>query len=188
MSPGSKRRRTQAMAERCISGEYGGSSWNAAMSPITAKKGISRGVIQHRMDQIDPDAFAARATDRERVRTEVAAAEAAGHCVKIVFAERGGSASAQKTLTKLTAKLQGGRFLFETLCLPDALEQGTGQRPLRQRPHFKPNLRVILWRKRGEWRRGFARMRRVRWSSPISRPASRPRKSGQMRRRPRPKT
>jgi len=82
------------------------------MSPITAKMGISRGSIQYRMDQIDPDAFAARATDRERVRTEVAAAEEAGHCVKIVFAERGGSASAQKTLTNLTSKLQGDSFFF----------------------------------------------------------------------------
>jgi len=100
------------MAERCFSGEYGGSSRNAAMSPITAKMGISRGAIQYRMDHIDPDAFVARATDRERVRTEVAAAEAAGHCVKIVFAERGGSASAQKTLTNLTSKLQGDSFFF----------------------------------------------------------------------------
>ncbi len=86
-----------------------------AMSPITAKMGISSGAIQYRMDQIDPDTFAARATDRERVRTEVAAAEAAGHCVKIVFAEQGGSASAQKTLTKLTAKLKVEAF-FETHC------------------------------------------------------------------------
>ena len=42
VSPEIKRQRIQLMAERCVSGEYGGSSRNAAMSPITAKMGISR--------------------------------------------------------------------------------------------------------------------------------------------------
>ena len=86
VSPEIKRQRTQLMAERCVSGEFGGSAYHATMSPITARMGISRGAIQRQMRRIDPSALA----DRTRVAAETAASVAAGHVVDIIFVERGG--------------------------------------------------------------------------------------------------
>ena len=63
------------MAERCVSGEFGGSALLATRSPTTARMGISRGAIRRQMDRIDPAALADRMADRERVATETAAAE-----------------------------------------------------------------------------------------------------------------
>ena len=95
------------MAERCVSGEFGGSALLATRSPTTARMGISRGAIRRQMDRIDPADLVDRMADRERVATETAAAEERGHVVELVFVERGGSAPAKKALDKITQKLQG---------------------------------------------------------------------------------
>jgi len=95
------------MAERCVSGEFNGSAWHAAMSPTTARMGISRGAIQHQMRLIDPASLAGRLADRQRFEASTAASEAAGHIVDIVFVERGGSATAKNALVKITQKLRG---------------------------------------------------------------------------------
>ena len=107
VSPEIKRQRIHHMAERCVSGEFGGSAWHATKSPTTARMGISIGAIQRQMRRIDPVALADRLADRERATAETSASEAAGHIVDIVFVERGGSASARKALVKITHKLQG---------------------------------------------------------------------------------
>ena len=103
MSPEIKRQRAQLMAERCVSGEFGGSAYHATMSPTTARMGISRGAIERRMRQIDPSALA----DRTRVAAETAASVAAGHVIDVIFVERGGSASAKEEVAKVTRKLKG---------------------------------------------------------------------------------
>ena len=75
LSPEIKRQRINLMAERCVSGEFGGSALLATRSPTTARMGISRGAIRRQMDRIDPAALADRMADLERVATETAAAE-----------------------------------------------------------------------------------------------------------------
>ena len=106
MSPEIKRQRAQLMAERCVSGELGGSAYHATMSPTTARMGISRGAIERRMRQIDPSALA----DRTRVAAETAASVAAGHVIDVIFVERGGSASAKEAVAKVTRKLKGKAY------------------------------------------------------------------------------
>ena len=95
------------MADRVRSGEFKGSTWLAAQSPITLSMGISRGSIRHQMGKDDPAAFAARQEDRARVKAEAAAAEASGKNVEFVFVERGGSSSAKRALGKLEKRLKG---------------------------------------------------------------------------------
>ena len=95
------------MAERIVSGEYNGSVRRAVKSPTTASMGISIGAIQRQMRLIDPAAHAARLAERVRIAAEIAAGNAAGHVVEIVFVERAGSAPAKKALAKLTEKLKG---------------------------------------------------------------------------------
>ena len=70
------------MADRVRSGEFKGSAWLAAKSPITSSMGISRGAIECQLRKIDPAAFAARQEDRARVKAEAAAAEASGKNVE----------------------------------------------------------------------------------------------------------
>ena len=88
VSPEIKRQRIHHMAERCVSGEFGGSAWHATKSPTTARMGISKGAIQRQMRRIDPVALADRLVDRERAKAETSVSEAAGHVVDIVFVER----------------------------------------------------------------------------------------------------
>ena len=45
-SPDLKRQRIHLMAERCVSGKFGGSAWHATKSPTTARMSISIGAIQ----------------------------------------------------------------------------------------------------------------------------------------------
>ena len=95
------------MAERCVSGEFGGSAYFATKSPTTARMGISRGAIERQMRAMNPTAHAARIADRERVAAEITEARACERDVEIVFVERGGSSSAKKMLGDLTQKLEG---------------------------------------------------------------------------------
>ena len=115
------------MAERCVSGEFGGSAWHATKSPTTARMGISIGAIQRQMRRIDPVALADRLVDRERAKAETSVSEAAGHVVDIVFVERWGSASARKALVMITQKLKGARHLhMQIILLTGADTQGDG--------------------------------------------------------------
>ena len=84
------------MADRVRSGEFKGSAYLAAKSPITSSMGISSGAIARQLRKDDPAAFAARQDDRARVKAEAAAAEASGKNVEFVFVERGGSSSAKR--------------------------------------------------------------------------------------------
>ncbi len=82
------------MADRCLAGEFEGSSSKAAQEPECVLLGVLESAIRYHMDNIDPAAAAARATGRKRAATEAAAAEATGVPVKIIFVERAGSAAA----------------------------------------------------------------------------------------------
>ena len=95
------------MADRCLAGEFGGSSWLAAKEPECVALGIIPQNITYHMDKLDPVAAAARAGDRARVATEAAAA-ATVHGVKptFVFVERGGSASAAAAVSGIVGKLE----------------------------------------------------------------------------------
>ena len=55
------------MADRCLAGEFGGSSWLAAKEPECVALGIIPQNITYHMDKLDPVAAAARAGDRARV-------------------------------------------------------------------------------------------------------------------------
>jgi len=71
-----KSRLVRAMADRCLAGDFGGSSWLAANQSECLELGISQPNIQYHMDRIDPIKAAARAADRARVLTETAVAAA----------------------------------------------------------------------------------------------------------------
>ena len=151
------------------------------MSPTTASMGISRGAIERQIRVMDPDAHTARVKERVRVETETAEAAAIGHVVEFVFVERGGSASAKKALLRLTEKLQGKPHHIENERLK---YRGTQGRERRQRLRFRLNSSDMLRRERSVKSRGVAKMKKLRRSSPISRPVSRPRRSGPTRRKP----
>ena len=106
-SPRTKSARIKIMASRVVGGEFHGSAFKAAQSPITASMGISRAAIEYQMQKIDPAAHAARLADHARVEAEAAAAEASGKNVEFVFVERGGSSSAKRALGKLEKRLKG---------------------------------------------------------------------------------
>ena len=106
-SPQTKSARIKIMASRVAGGEFHGSAFKAAQSPITASMGISRAAIEYQMQKIDPAAHAARLADHARVEAEAAAAEASGKNVEVVFVERGGSSSAKRALGKLEKRLKG---------------------------------------------------------------------------------
>ena len=59
-SPRTKSARIKIMASRIVRGEFHGSAFKAAQSPITASMGISRHAIEFQMQKIDPAAHAAR--------------------------------------------------------------------------------------------------------------------------------
>ena len=107
VSPRSRSMRIFHMADRVRSGEFNGSAYLAARSPITSSMGISRGEIERQLRKNDPTDFAARLEDRARVKAEAAAAEASGKNVEFVFLERGGSSSAKRALGKLEKRLKG---------------------------------------------------------------------------------
>ena len=65
------------MAERCIAGEFNGSSFLAAQDPDCVRLGINESSIRRRIVACNPAAAAARAAERARVATATAAAEAA---------------------------------------------------------------------------------------------------------------
>ena len=106
-SPRAKIARTKAMASRVVGGEFGGSAFKAAQSPITRSMGITREAILYHVQKIDLAADAARLEDQARVKAETAAAEASGKNVEFVFVERGGSSSAKRALGKLEKRLKG---------------------------------------------------------------------------------
>ena len=95
------------MASRVVGGEFGGSAFKAAQSPITRSMGITREAILYHVQKIDLAADAARLEDQARVKAETAAAEASGKNVEFVFVERGGSSSAKRALGKLEKRLKG---------------------------------------------------------------------------------
>jgi hypothetical protein len=92
------------MTDRARSGEFKGSAWLAARSPIMSSMGISRGANEDQLRKDDPAAFA-RQEDRARVTVDAAAVEASGKNVEFVFEECAGSSSAKRALGKLQAKL-----------------------------------------------------------------------------------
>ena len=113
-SPQTKSARIKIMASRVAGGEFHGSAFKAAQSPITASMGISRAAIEYQMQKIDPAAHAARLADHARVEAEAAAAQViSGKSVQIVFCERGGASSAKTAAVKLEKKFKG-----------DAMHQG----------------------------------------------------------------
>ena len=102
-----KDRLVRVMADRCLSGEFGGSCRLAAKEPECVALGISHQSIQYHMDQKRPLAAAARAADRTRVAAETAAAASAhGVTPVFVFVERGGSASAATAVSGIVGKLE----------------------------------------------------------------------------------
>jgi hypothetical protein len=92
------------MAERCVSGEFNGSAWHAAMSPTTARMGISRGANQHQMRLIASldallidNASKLRQLHQRRLVTS-----------STLFSwNGGGSATTKNALVKITQKLRG---------------------------------------------------------------------------------
>jgi hypothetical protein len=82
------------MAERCIAGEFNGSSFFAAQNPDCARLGINESSIRYRTDASNLASAAARAADRARVATDTAASKAARVPVKFIFVVRAGSALA----------------------------------------------------------------------------------------------
>jgi hypothetical protein len=106
-SPRTKSARIKIMASRVVGGEFHGSAFKAAQSPITASMGISRAAIEYQMQKIDPAANAARLADHARVEAEAAAAQESGKSVHIVFCERGGASSAKTAAGKLEKKFKG---------------------------------------------------------------------------------
>ena len=85
----------RTMAERCLAGEFGGSSWVASQEPECVTLGIAYPTIQYHMDRIDPIQASTRAASRARVEIEALAAETSnGVKATFIFVERGGSASA----------------------------------------------------------------------------------------------
>jgi hypothetical protein len=108
MEAGIPRRKSARCLYGLRSGEFEGSAWLAARSPITPSMEIARGAIERQSRKNDPTAFAARREDRARVKAEATAVEASGKNMESVFVERGGSSSAKRAaLGKLQAKLYG---------------------------------------------------------------------------------
>jgi len=103
-----KSRLVRAMAERCLAGDFGGSSYLAAKEPECVELGITQPNILYHMDRMDPVAAASRTADRARVTTETAAAAVTLHGLKptFIFVERGGSASAAVAVSEIIGKLE----------------------------------------------------------------------------------
>ena len=95
------------MAERCANGEFGGSPWLAAKSPMTAGMNINPASIDYQLQKIAPATRAARRADHARVEAETTAAKESGKSVHIVFCERGGASSAKTAAGKLEKKFKG---------------------------------------------------------------------------------
>ena len=106
-SPEQKAALVTSMAERCIAGEFNGSSFLAAQDPDCVRLGINESSIRRRIVACNPAAAATRAAERARVATETAAAEVARVPVKFIFVERAGSAPA-------TAAVEAAMGLIES--------------------------------------------------------------------------
>ena len=97
----------RTMAERCLAGEFGGSSWVASQEPECVTLGIAYQTIQYHMDRIDPIQASTRAASRARVEIEALAAETSnGVKATFIFVERGGSASAAAAVSGIMSKLE----------------------------------------------------------------------------------
>ena len=97
-----KKRVIQAMADRCLAGEFDGSYCRAAKEPECVAPGILHHHILYHMDQKRPLMAADRAADRARVAAEATAASSAhGTNPVFVFVELGGSASAATAVSAI---------------------------------------------------------------------------------------
>ena len=101
------------IADRCLDGEFNGSARKASRDPECIRLGIDESTIRYHIGIGDPAAAAARASDRARVATETAAAEADGADVQFVFVERAGSAPAAAAVVAALGAIEtqiGGRL------------------------------------------------------------------------------
>lgn len=93
------------MAERCVAGEFDGSSGLAAAMPECVALGITRQSIQFHMDKVNVVESASRAADRARVEAETAQADVEMRPVKFIFVERKGSAPAAEAVSHVVDTL-----------------------------------------------------------------------------------
>ena len=94
------------MATRLVAGEFNGSSRRAASEPECVALGIVSSNIEYHIGLMNPAGGLARAADRARVETEVAAAAVALHEVQYVFVERNGAAPAAAAVSRIVDKLE----------------------------------------------------------------------------------
>ena len=96
----------RSIAARVVAGEFSGSARIAARDPECVALGILYFHINYHIGLINPAGGLARAADRARVETEVAAAAVALHEVQYVFVERKGAAPAAAAVSRIVDKLE----------------------------------------------------------------------------------
>ena len=96
----------RSIAVRVVAGEFNGSALIASRNAECMALGVTHQSIEYHIGLINPAGGLARAADRARVETEVAAAGVALHEVQFVFVERKGLAPAAAAVSQIVAKLE----------------------------------------------------------------------------------